>query len=438
MQTHQCQSRKHAGHSLVRLLRRRATGGAADPALHSRRGAKSRSGSSAGNYCLNQQAANPKDIQGSIRSAMVRQLCLDDSVDFSVLGNQNVTSLATDLVENRYVLAGLCFGALQVFDLQSNKVASAGKNKTKLHDRTHRKTLSYASLAAIPQAHKNMISAAQWWPVDNGVFITAGCDGMVKLWDANEMRPVWSFNIVGPRGLTAVHDACMSNIAAEHMLIATANQGGVIRLCDPRSGSGTHVLVGHKTAVLSLAWSPTTPFALASGSTDRGVRLWDIRRSGLQACVLALDQNLTEATLDDELWRCSSSSMQSDIQHQEPKHLNKRRRRERLQRDFSGAAANAYKISNEQHVSRAVKTAHSGKVCPVIFVGSPYLKLRVALQHQIIVSPFPHRALHHTRSIGDCTMLLPGRQAPNDCWNRQRDAMLGLATGRNQHPGALC
>ena len=162
-----------------------------------------------------------------------------------------------------------------------------------------------------------------------------------------------------------MHDACMSEIAAEHMLIATANQAGVVRLCDPRSGSGTHVLVGHKTAVLSLSWSPTTPFALASGSTDRGVRLWDIRRSGLQACVLALDQNATEATLDRDQWRSAAELQRSHTQNQiQAGHRAKKRtRKERMQQhDFSGAAANAYNISTEQRVSRAVQTAHNGRV----------------------------------------------------------------------------
>ena len=45
-----------------------------------------------------------------------------------------------------------------------------------------------------------------------------------------------------------------------------------------------------------------------------------------------------------------------------PGQPKKKLRTERLQRDFSGAAANVYRISNEQHVSRAVKTAHNGKV----------------------------------------------------------------------------
>lgn len=315
-----------------------------------------------------------KAIQNSARSAMVRHMCLDDSIDFDVHGNQNVTALAVDSVDQRYVLAGLGFGSLQVFDLQ--QTTSAGIMTKKKNNNTAggasgtrrqlARALSYAPLATVAQAHtRGMISATQWWPVDNGVFITAGCDGMVKLWDANEMRPVWSFNLSGSEKSTVVHDACMSNIAAEHMLIATANQAGVVRLCDPRSGSGTHVLVGHKNAVLSLSWSPTTPFALASGGADRGVRLWDIRRSGLQACVLALDQNATEATLDRDQWRSAAElrSSHAEEQDQERQRANKRSRKERMERhDFSGAASNAYKISNEQHVSRAVKTAHNGKV----------------------------------------------------------------------------
>ena len=306
---------------------------------------------------------SPPNIKGMARSLMVRQLHLDDSIDFQVHGNQNVTAVACDSVEHRYILAGLSFGSLQVFDLQQTSGPSHDTNP----DDT-RLVTSFKSLAVNARAHNHMIISTQWWPVDNGIFITAGCDGLVKLWDANEMCAVWSFNLQrqGPRqpvhsqarrmsGGAVLYDAKMSNIAVEHMLIATATKNGSIRLCDPRSGSGTHTLVGHKSPVLSLSWSPTTPFALASGSVDRGVRIWDIRRSGLNACVLALDQTCTAATLHTKIFREQGDGSNA--------HASKKSRKERRSRqDFSGAAGSAYHTSYEQHVSRSVKTAHHGKV----------------------------------------------------------------------------
>lgn len=53
------------------------------------------------------------------------------------------------------------------------------------------------------------------------------------------------------------------------------------------SGSVSHTLLGHSGDVLSVDWSPTNEFMLATGSADRTIRVWDIRRAG---ALLLLDQ----------------------------------------------------------------------------------------------------------------------------------------------------
>lgn len=70
----------------------------------------------------------------------------------------------------------------------------------------------------------------------------------------------------------------MSPIAS-HLLVACATQHPAVRLVDLRSGSSAHSLAGHHGALLSVAWSPTKEYVLASGGTDGTVHLWDIRKS---------------------------------------------------------------------------------------------------------------------------------------------------------------
>jgi WD40 repeat protein len=49
-----------------------------------------------------------------------------------------------------------------------------------------------------------------------------------------------------------------------------------------------HIL-GHRESVWAVEWSPANEYLLATGSLDRSVRVWDVRRSN--SCLLILDQH---------------------------------------------------------------------------------------------------------------------------------------------------
>ena len=36
-----------------------------------------------------------------------------------------------------------------------------------------------------PDCHKFSVSAVEWYPVDNGIFVSGAFDAQVKVWDAN-------------------------------------------------------------------------------------------------------------------------------------------------------------------------------------------------------------------------------------------------------------
>lgn len=78
---------------------------------------------------------------------------------------------------------------------------------------------------------------------------------------------------------------------ANHLLVACATQHPAVRLVDLRSGSSTQALAGHHGALLSLAWSPTIDYILASGGIDGTVRLWDIRKSSGTLGVLDMEDS---------------------------------------------------------------------------------------------------------------------------------------------------
>lgn len=85
---------------------------------------------------------------------------------------------------------------------------------------------------------------------------------------------------------------------AQHVLVACATQHPAVRLVDLRSGANTHSLAGHHGALLSLAWSPTLDYILASGGVDGTVRLWDIRKSSGQLGVLDMEDSTGIAGTD--------------------------------------------------------------------------------------------------------------------------------------------
>jgi DNA excision repair protein ERCC-8 len=85
---------------------------------------------------------------------------------------------------------------------------------------------------------------------------------------------------------------------ASHVLVACATQHPTVRLVDLHSGSNTHSLAGHHGALLSLAWSPTKEYILASGGTDGTIRLWDIRKSTGSLGVLDLEDSAGVVGID--------------------------------------------------------------------------------------------------------------------------------------------
>lgn len=131
-------------------------------------------------------------------------------------------------------------------------------------------------LHRIVNAHRFSVETVEWYPHDNGMFITSGTDGTVKLWDSNTMTSAFEFSRFAG---DVVYQHAMSPIGG-HGLIAVGGAVRQVKLCDPTSGTSAHELVGHRDSVLAVAWSPSDEYTLASASKDNTVLLWDIRMAG--------------------------------------------------------------------------------------------------------------------------------------------------------------
>ena len=127
----------------------------------------------------------------------------------------------------------------------------------------------------VARAHAKSVVSVQWYPVDSGLFVSAGADGAVKLWDANAFAAV--LKIPHPAPVTG---AFMSPGATQHCYIATGAEDGEVRVADPVHGAFVLTLSGHAGPVTSLAWDPTCDWQLFSADADGEVRLWDVRQPG--------------------------------------------------------------------------------------------------------------------------------------------------------------
>lgn len=145
------------------------------------------------------------------------------------------------------------------------------------------------------EGHSFAVTSVKWYGKDTGMFFTGSFDRTVKVWDTNTATAVLTFSIGH-----AIHSLDVSNYTtianpnakqsslSNSCLIAVGCEDPKIRICDLRSKTPSHTLVGHNDQVKTVKWYPRNDYLLASGSRDGTIRLWDIRRGG---CLVSLDQH---------------------------------------------------------------------------------------------------------------------------------------------------
>ncbi|CCI43704.1 hypothetical protein ABG067_006006 [Albugo candida] len=152
------------------------------------------------------------------------------------------------------------------------------------------------------------VSSLSWYP-DGGICVVSVFDeeGSVQIWDGNELAIVKTWKL-GSKVFTVKFSAC----ATTHSLAAASTGNGQIRLCDVATGASTHTLLGHKDSVWTLAWSPVNEYELATACSRGEIRFWDIRRSGMTACLYCTSQD-GEAVVPSRaaVWEAQSSSLQT-------------------------------------------------------------------------------------------------------------------------------
>jgi len=102
---------------------------------------------------------------------------------------------------------------------------------------------------------------------DGRRLVSAGGDGLVKVWDT----------ATGSEVMSLPHHPCVHTVAysPDGKHIASGGIDGIVKIWDAATGAGVMTLYGHKDWLWSVAFSPDGS-RIASGARDNTVKVWDV------------------------------------------------------------------------------------------------------------------------------------------------------------------
>ncbi|XP_042695448.1 katanin p80 WD40 repeat-containing subunit B1 isoform X2 [Centrocercus urophasianus] len=121
-------------------------------------------------------------------------------------------------------------------------------------------------------AHSSNVSSLVLGKKSGRLLATGGDDCRVNVWSVNKPNCVMSLS-----GHTTPIESLQ--ISAKEELLVAGSQSGSIRVWDLEAAKILRTLLGHKANICSLDFHPYGSF-VASGSLDTDIKLWDVRRKG--------------------------------------------------------------------------------------------------------------------------------------------------------------
>ena len=219
----------------------------------------------------------PWSLDRHVKEARAHDVRLSECRDIDPpFPGAEVSCMAVDESEDRYLLCGYADGAVTIIDVEDRPGGARSKFAAVVK-------IERASNAAT-RGHSYGVTGVAWYPKDTGLFISSSFDKTVKIWDTNHEQVVVNFNL-GQH----VYGIAVQSTAQTHSLVAVAGGDQRVILCDITTGGQKHMLLGHRGPVHAVCWSTREEYVLATGGADGSVRVWDIRRT--HTCRAILNQD---------------------------------------------------------------------------------------------------------------------------------------------------
>jgi WD40 repeat protein len=324
---------------------------------------------------------------------------IDVSINNEIITKTNyiTNKLAIDKIDYRYLLCGTTTGSILLHDLCNRSCSENDSNNSHQHGNHHSSShvrsdfdhnnsitidnndndnnnkhtfkpiLEYcysqfmnrnSSTSAPSSSYGSIISSLQWYPEDSGAFIASTMSGHVSIFDTNLFSIVMDFkfpdNIVYCSKLRSSKSHSRHNntgsSSSSSPLIAVGLHDCTIRLCDPRTQDMIHCFKGgHYKQVTCIEWNPICDHQILSSDMNGVMKIWDIRRSGIQALVCSFDWREDFNSNNRGSRSSSSSSTSSNVGHTLSHQISSKNMRNSYN-DSSRSSSNKDNLSSSSSV----------------------------------------------------------------------------------------
>jgi DNA excision repair protein ERCC-8 len=209
--------------------------------------------------------------------SIIKELELSTNREISSIHSGNITCMALDSIEGRFLLTGGIDGQISCIDLSSLDSTNVINNNNSLRAELLRRGRVYG--------RASLVSSLEWFPNDSGCFLSSDYGGNVSLWDTNEFKIAFTFDISNKQNKnqavqSKVICSRMQNINSNGMLIGCGLSDSSVKLCDVRTGDSCLTIRAHSQSLSCLQWHPQNSYEVSTSSYDGTVKTWDIRRVG--------------------------------------------------------------------------------------------------------------------------------------------------------------
>ena len=131
--------------------------------------------------------------------------------------------------------------------------------------------------------HSREVFSVDWNNIQKELFASASWDGSVKI--VSRMLLTYQWTPERPASIQTImaHRACVYRCAwSPHApsVLATASADGTASIFDVRTGPRPISTMSAGGEVLAVDWNKYRPMTLATGGTDRAVKVWEAQASG--------------------------------------------------------------------------------------------------------------------------------------------------------------